>query len=78
VGAAGNALLARAVAKAAKDYFASHVPTSGVPGVDPRTQVVEVDDADTELLDDDIVDAVIVETEVELVDSEIVDAEIVD
>ncbi len=78
VGAAGNALLARAVGKAAKDYFASHAPTSGVPGVDPRTEVVEVDDADTELLDDDIVDAVVVEAEVDSVDAEIVDAEIVD
>ena len=45
VGAAGNALLARAVGRAAKEYFSAS-PTTG-----DRQVVVEVIDADTELLD---------------------------
>jgi hypothetical protein len=49
VGAAGNALLARAVGRASKEYFSSHAPRSA--GVAP--EVVEVLDEETELLDDD-------------------------
>ena len=80
VGAAGNGLLARAVGKAAKEYFAS-----AQPGPEPSPILEEA--GDTEVLDpepgtgpghhagaghhDDIVDA-------EIVDAEIVDAEIVD
>jgi len=45
VGAAGNALLARAVGRAAKEYF------SGAPTVGDREVVVEVIDSETELLD---------------------------
>lgn len=45
VGAAGNALLVRAVGRAAKQYFAGGVPTR------PDELIVEVIDEDTELLD---------------------------
>jgi hypothetical protein len=75
VGAAGNALLVRAVGRAAKQYFAGGVPTA------LGELIVEEIDEDTELLDpepghhspppstprhdhdDDIVDAVIVDAE---------------
>jgi hypothetical protein len=76
VGAAGNALLARAVGRAAKEYFATHAPPAAM-GARPAPEVVEVLDDETELLDpepghgatpppppdgmDDIVDAEIVD-----------------
>lgn len=50
VGAAGNALLARAVGRAAKEYFAAH---PAADGFSVRVEVVEVLDEETELLDDD-------------------------
>ena len=53
VGAAGNALLARAVGRAAKEYFAGHSPATAVAGghrPEPA-EVVEVLDDETELLD---------------------------
>lgn len=76
VGAAGNALLARAVGRAAKEYFGTHTPRAGTTHEPPI--VVEVVDEETELLDpepghhspppgpptpsdDDIVDAEIVD-----------------
>lgn len=49
VGAAGNALLARAVGRAAKEYFASHSPTAATHPL----EVVEVLDDETELLDEE-------------------------
>lgn len=75
VGAAGNALLARAVGRAAKEYFSTHAPPAGTHHT---PIVVEVVDDETELLDpepghhspppgpsapadDDIVDAEIVD-----------------
>lgn len=77
VGAAGNALLARAVGRAAKEYFATHSPAAGVgPAGYHAPEVVEVLDDETELLDpepngdpmpqhqadaDDIVDAEIID-----------------
>ena len=48
VGAAGNTLLARAVGRAAKEYFSSRVATTGTARI-----IVEVVDGDTELLDPD-------------------------
>jgi hypothetical protein len=57
VGAAGNALLARAVGRAAKEYFATHAPTDAPTGVAGaaagavQPEVVEVLDHETELLD---------------------------
>ncbi len=77
VGAAGNALLARAVGRAAKEYFSTHSSAGGAAGsVGSEPDVVEVLDEETELLDpepgaghsttppsteDDIVDAEIVD-----------------
>ncbi len=79
VGAAGNALLARAVGRAAKEYFATHAPT-GVAGAAAgavQPEVVEVLDHETELLDPEPGqhDAAAAGTPVA---DDIVDAEIVD
>lgn len=73
VGAAGNALLARAVGRAAKEYFSTH-PATGVTAGTPAPTVVEVLDDETELLDPDPAADIAADP----VDHDIVDAEIVD
>ena len=81
VGAAGNALLARTVGRAAKEYFAGHSPTAGA-GAQLAPEVVEVLDDETELLDPDAThhDAAPPSSarHVPDADDDIVDAEIVD
>jgi len=83
VGAAGNALLARTVGRAAKDYFAGHAPTAGVePPLPP--EVIEVLDDETELLEPDPTHDGAASsppppgTHVPGIDDDIVDAEIVE
>ncbi len=77
VGAAGNALLARAVGRAAKEYFSTHAPPSGV-GAAAAPEVVEVLDDDTELLDPEPGDGAAAPPPGSAVHDDIVDAEIVD
>ena len=81
VGAAGNALLARTVGRAAKEYFAGHAPTAG-GGTGPAPEVIEVLDDETELLDPDPTDHGTAppapSADVPGVEDDIVDAEIVD
>ena len=83
VGAAGNALLARTVGRAAKEYFAGHSPTAGV-GPRPTPEVVEVLDDETELLEPDPTHSGAAPsspapgTRTQGIDDDIVDAEIVE
>ncbi len=77
VGAAGNALLARAVGRAAKEYFAGHAPSAGV-GAAPPPEVIEVLDEETELLDPDPADGATTPPPWPAGDDDIWDAEIVD
>ncbi len=76
VGAAGNGLLARAVGKAAKQYFASSDPSTD------RREVLLEDAGDGEVLDDDMYDDSSTTSGHGYADSgvddDIVDAEIVD
>lgn len=68
VGAAGNALLARAVGRAAKEYFSSRQVPSG-----PRLVVVEVVEDEVELLDSEYEQGPPVVPDDEVVDAEIID-----
>lgn len=77
VGAVGNAVLARAVGRAAKEYFSTHAAT-GVSAGTPAAVVVEVLDDETELLDPDTSTGVAAEPADADPDADIVDAEIVD
>ncbi len=52
VGAAGNALLARTVGRAAKEYFSTRVTHD--PATSTPPEVIEVLDEETELLDPDV------------------------
>lgn len=72
VGAAGNALLARAVGRAAKEYFAGRPAPLPVRDHD----VADAEIVDAQIIDADVIDAEVVD--VEIVDAEIIDAEIVD
>jgi hypothetical protein len=77
VGAAGNALLARTVGRAAKEYFAAHSgPAMGTSTHQP--EVVDALDDETELLDGEPGAADVAFDDIDVVDAEIVDAEIID
>ena len=83
VGAAGNAVLAQSVGRAAKQYFANGPAPASVAGAGGPVLVEDVTDEDPEIVDAEVVDADVVETATRshlrvVSDAEIVDAVVVE
>jgi hypothetical protein len=94
IGAAGNALLAQSVGRAAKQFFTGGpAPLTPPPVVEEALEVEIVDDdpgaagtaaadpTDAEVIDAEVIETEVIETEVidtEVVETDVIDAEIVD